>query len=129
MAVVTLMAWPATEESEPSISTSTWALMLCSKLVGIIDGNLDADAGLAGDDHVIHFVVAGDVFDHAKGVGIFHAVEEFAAFAAAVGVKNNGVDLANVGVDAEAENNICSSGIIREKKRCRNRDACAESSL
>ena len=103
IAVVTLMAWPATDESEPSISTSTCALMLMQQSVGVVDGNLDANARLAGDDHVVHVVVAADVAHHAKGVGIFQAVEQFAAFAAAVGVENHGVDLADVGVDAVAE--------------------------
>ena len=73
------------------------------QLVGIVDGNLDADAALAGDDGVVEIVIIVDIAVDVEGVGVPEAVEEFAGFAAPVGVVDDGVDLADVGVDAVAE--------------------------
>jgi len=47
MAVVTLIAWPATDESEPS-SAPGLARRSGAATVGVIHGNLDAHAALAG---------------------------------------------------------------------------------
>ena len=76
---------------------------LVKKTVGIINGNLDANAGLAGDDEIVQIVIVFDVAEDVKRVGVFQPVNKLAAFAAAVGVINDGVDLANVGVNPEAE--------------------------
>lgn len=84
---------------------------LVKELVGIIDGDFDADAALAGDDGVIQILVVLDVADQMKGVGILKAVEKFAALAPAIGIVDDGVDLADVGVDA-----------IAEEKHLQNRD-------
>ncbi len=54
-----------------------------------------------------------------KGVGIFQAVEEFTAFAAAVGVVNDGVDLADVGIDAETEHDHLQERNHKRKKERR----------
>src|SRR6267142_2519185 len=76
---------------------------LMQEATGIIDRDLDADARSASNDFVVEVAVGLHVAANVKGVGIFEAVDEFAAFAAAIGVEDDGVDLADVGVDAEAE--------------------------
>ena len=80
------------------------------KLVGIIDGNFEADAALAGNDGVVEVVVVVDIAVDPEGVGVFKAIEEFAGFAAAVGVVDHGIDLADVGVDAVAEKQHLQDG-------------------
>src|ERR1700745_1347459 len=53
-----------------------------------------------------------------KGVGVFQAIEEFAAFASTVRIENDGVDLANVGVNAVAEQeHLQQRNNQREEKR------------
>src|SRR6266852_5557770 len=76
---------------------------LVEETVGIIDGDFDADTRFAGDDEIVQIVIVFDVAEDVKRVGIFQAVNELAAFAAAVGVVYSGIDLANVGINAEAE--------------------------
>ncbi len=76
---------------------------LMQEAVGIVDGDLDADARFPGNDHVVEIVVVFDVLDEMKRIRVFEAIEEFAAFASAVGIVNDGVDLADVGVNCEAE--------------------------
>ncbi len=75
------------------------------KAVGIIHRNLDADAGLSGNDGVVEVLVLVHITEHMEGVGVFQAVDQFAALAAAVGVVDDGVDLADVGVNAETQDN------------------------
>src|SRR6266852_2081999 len=76
---------------------------LVEETVGIVDGDFDADTRFAGDDEIVQIVIVFDVAEDVKRVGIFQAVNELAAFAAAVGVVYSGIDLANVGINAEAE--------------------------
>jgi hypothetical protein len=71
--------------------------------VAIMQGDFHSGAGFAGDDEIVQIVVVFDVTQDVKGIRVFQAVDELAAFAAAVGVINNGVDLADVGVHAEAQ--------------------------
>ncbi len=71
--------------------------------IRIIHRNFYAHASSAGDDGVVEIFVVIDGTENVEGVGIFQAVEEFAAFAAAVGVIHDGVDLADVGIDAKTE--------------------------
>lgn len=83
---------------------------LMEELVRVIDGNFDADAAFAGNDGVIQVFVIVDEADEVEGVGISEAIEEFAALAAAVGIVNDSVDLADVGVDAVAEKKHLKNG-------------------
>ena len=73
------------------------------KAVGIVDGDFNSDTRFAGDDQIVQVMVVVDVLDDVKRVGVPEPVEELAAFAAAIGVVHDGVDLADVGVDSEAE--------------------------
>ena len=73
------------------------------ELVGVVDGDFDADAAFTGNNGVVEIVIGIDVAVDVKGVGVSEAIEEFAGFAAAVGVVNDSIDLADVGVDAVAE--------------------------
>src|SRR6267143_141522 len=87
------------------------------KAVRIIHGNLDSDAGLSGNDGVVEIAVVLDVTDEMKGVGVFQAVDQLAAFAAAVGIQDDGIDLADVGVNAETKHNhLQQRNDEREKK-------------
>ena len=52
---------------------------LVEQLVGIVDGDFDADAAFAGDNGVIEVAVVIDVADEMESVGVFQAVEQFAA--------------------------------------------------
>jgi hypothetical protein len=53
-----------------------------------------------------------------KSVGVFQAVDQLAALAAAVGIQDDGIDLADVGVNAETEDNhLQERNNEREKKR------------
>jgi len=90
MAVVTLMAWPATEESEPSIQHQHLGAHLVKKLVRIIHRDFDADAAFAGDDGVGEVVIAFHEADQVKSIRIAEPVEQLAAFAAAVCVVDDG---------------------------------------
>ena len=73
------------------------------ELVGVVDGDFDADAAFTGNNGVVEIVIGIDVAVDVKGVGVSEAIEEFAGFAAAVGIVNDSIDLADVGVDAVAE--------------------------
>ena len=70
--------------------------------VRIIYGDLDADTRLSGNDQLVHVAIVLHVAHHGKGVAVFQPVDEFAAFAAAVGVIDHRGDAADVGIDAEA---------------------------
>src|SRR5712675_298692 len=87
--------------------------------IGIIDGNLNAHARTAGDDFVVKVAVVLHVAADVKGIGIVQAVDQFAALAAAVGVEDDRVDLANVSVDAETEHNHLQQGNHQGKEKCR----------
>jgi hypothetical protein len=89
------------------------------KPIGIIHGNLDAHAGFSGNDGIVEVLIVADVADDMKGVGIFQAVDEFTAFAAAIGVENDSVDLANVGIDAETEHHHLQQRNHKRKKERR----------
>ncbi len=73
------------------------------KLVRIIHRDFDADAAFAGDDGVGEVVIAFDETDQMKSVRIAEPVEQLAAFAAAVCVVDDGVDLADVGVNPKSQ--------------------------
>src|SRR5882724_8413036 len=96
---------------------------LCASLVheaiGIIYRDFDGDARAASNDFVVEVAVGLHVAANVKGVGVFKAVDEFAAFAAAIGVEDDGVDLADVGVDAEAENHHLQQGDHQGKEKSR----------
>src|SRR5208283_2113925 len=72
---------------------------LVQQPVGVIHGNLDPHAAPAGNNRVIEVPVVVDIPDQVKRVGILQTVEEFAAFAAPIGVVNDRVDLTDVRVD------------------------------
>ncbi len=76
---------------------------LVQKAVGIVYGDFDSDSRFAGDDQIVQVMIVVDVLDDVKGVGVPETVQELAAFAAAIGVVHDGVDLADVGVNGEAE--------------------------
>ena len=76
---------------------------LVEEFIGVVDRNFDADAAFTGNDGVVEVFIIVDEADEAKRVGIPEAVEEFAAFAAAIGVVDDGIDLTDVGVDAVTE--------------------------
>src|SRR5882757_8753938 len=76
---------------------------LVQKAVGIVDWDFDSDSRFAGDDQIVQVMIVIDVLDDVKGVGVPETVQELAAFAAAIGVVHDGVDLADVGVNGEAE--------------------------
>ena len=92
---------------------------LVEKAVGIVDGNLDAHARAAGDDGVVEVLVVLHIADNVKRVGIFQAVQQFPTLLAAVGVVNDGMDLANVGVDREAKNGHLEQRNNQRKKQGR----------
>src|SRR5271169_5168772 len=71
--------------------------------VRIIDWDFDAHTRVTANDRVIHIVVAFNVANDVKGVGVLQTVQELAAFTVPVRVKNHGVNLTNVGINAEAE--------------------------
>jgi hypothetical protein len=76
---------------------------LVEETVGIIDWDFDANARVAADNRVIHIVIVFDVADDMKGVGVLQAIEKFAAFPSPIGVEHDGVDLPDVGIDAQTE--------------------------
>src|SRR5258708_1901532 len=84
--------------------------------VRIIHGNLDADAGLPGNDGVVEIAIVLHVTDEMKGVGVFQAVDQLAALAAAVGIQHDGIDLADVGVNAETKHNHLQPRNDKRKK-------------
>src|SRR5712671_3743508 len=76
---------------------------LVQEAIGIIYWNFDADARAAGDDFVVEVAVGLHIAANVKGVGILQAIDQLTAFAAAIGVEDDGIYLADVGVNAEAE--------------------------
>ncbi len=76
---------------------------IVEQAVRVIDGDFDAHARLAGDDQIVQIMIILNVAEDVKGVGVFQAVNELAAFTAAIRVVNDGIDLADVGVHAVAE--------------------------
>jgi len=87
------------------------------KAVGIVDWDFDSDSRFAGDDQIVQVMIVIDVLDDVKGVGVPETVQELAAFAAAIDVVHDGVDLADVGVNAKPRRNICNSGMVSEKNK------------
>ena len=86
--------------------------------VRIVYGNLDAHACFTGDDGVVEVAVIFDVANDVKRVGISQAIEKLAALAAAVSVENDGIDLADVGVNTETEHHhLQQRNDERKKKR------------
>src|SRR6266571_699305 len=73
--------------------------------VGIIHRNLDADAGLGGNDGVVEVAIVIDVTHDMKRVGVSQPIHQFAALAAAVEVQDHGIDLTDVGVNTETKHN------------------------
>src|SRR6267154_5661594 len=90
---------------------------LVEKAIGVVDWDLDADACAAGDDFIVQVAIVLNVAADVKSVGIFKAVDEFAAFAAAIGVEDDGIYLADVGVDAEAEDHHLQQGDHQRKEK------------
>src|SRR5882724_10711168 len=70
---------------------------LVQEAIGIIDRDLDANSCAAGDDFIVQIAIVLNVAADLKGVGIFQAIDQLTAFAAAIGVEDDGVDLADVG--------------------------------
>src|SRR5216683_205161 len=89
------------------------------KAVRIIHGNLDADAGLSGDDGVVEIAIVIDITIDMKGVGVFQAVNQLAALAAAVGIQDDGIDLADVSVNAETKHNHLQQRYDQREKKSR----------
>src|SRR5438270_6164589 len=48
-------------------------------------------------------MVAVHVAHDVEGVGVFQAIQQFAAFLPSIGVENHGIDLPDVGIDSVAE--------------------------
>src|SRR5207245_2683391 len=71
--------------------------------VGVVGRDLDGQACCTCKDGVIEVAIILDVTDDMKGVGILQAIEQLAALAAAIGVEYDGVDLPDVGVNAETK--------------------------
>src|SRR5882762_161210 len=76
---------------------------LVEEAIGIIYWDFDADTRAASNDFVVEVAVGLHVAANVKSVGILQAVDELAAFTAAIRVEDDSVDLTDVGVDAEAE--------------------------
>src|SRR5712672_2091419 len=83
---------------------------LVEKAIGILYRDLDADARAAGDNFIVEVAIVLYIAANVKSVGIFKAVDEFTAFTTPIGVEDDGVDLADVGVDAEAEDHHLQQG-------------------
>src|SRR6267154_2122158 len=92
---------------------------LVEKAIGVVDWDLDADACAAGDDFIVQIAIVLNVAADVKGVGIFQAIDQLTAFAAAVGVEHDGIDLADVGVNAEAEDHHLQEGDHQGKEKSR----------
>jgi len=71
-------------ESEPSMSTRTCALIWCRRRSNS-RRDFDSDSRFAGDDQIRSVMIVIDVLDDVKGVGVPETVQEFAAFAVAIG--------------------------------------------
>src|SRR5712672_1440765 len=92
---------------------------LVQEAIRIIYWDFDDDARAASNDFVVEVAVGLHVAANVKGVGIFKAVDELTAFAAAIGVEDDGIYLADVGVDAEAENHHLQQGDHQGKEKSR----------
>src|SRR5205814_8416523 len=87
-------------------------------MVPIVYGNLDARACFACDDVVVEVAVIFHVANDVKRVGISQPIEKLAALAATVSVENDGIDLADIGVNTETEHHhLQQRNDEREKKR------------
>ena len=73
------------------------------ELAGVVVGNFDCDARFACAHGGVHVGVRLDGEGEAEGVGCGEAFEELAALLGVGFVENDGGDLADVGVDCEAE--------------------------
>src|SRR5258705_10269384 len=73
---------------------------------------------MAGDDFTVEVAIVFDIAANVKRVGVFQAIDELAAFAAAVRIVDDGVDLADVGVDAEAEYDHLQQRNHQRKEEC-----------
>ena len=89
------------------------------KAVGIIDGDLNADARVAADDCLIHCFVAFHIANDVEGIRICQSVDQFTALPTVVRVEDHGVDLADVRVDAEAEEHHLQNGNDQRKEQRR----------
>jgi hypothetical protein len=100
--VEVLTASPATVESEPSIRISTVA--------GVVVGDAERDADVAGADVVIHLGGGERVAVDGEDVGGGEALDQGAALLGVRFVEHDGGNLAHVGVDGEAEEEQLNHG-------------------
>src|SRR6267142_1590169 len=92
---------------------------LVQEAIRIIYWDFDADARAAGDNFIVEIAIVLYIAANVKSVGIFKAVDEFTAFTTPIGVEDDGVDVAGVGGDAEAEDHHLQQGDHQGKEKSR----------